>query len=67
MFNESGDANPTYRSMAAGANFFRRRGGRPATRSTSRRRERSGVLTIEVATVNRASDCHAQAQGVLTG
>jgi len=66
VFIESGDANPTYRSMAAGANFFVP--GSPAGDSWHIQAQGApGVQTIEVATVNRPGDCHAQAQGVLTG
>ena len=65
VFSESGDANPSYRSMAAGANFFM-----PASAAGDSWRIQAqgapGILTIDVATVNRPSDCHAQAQALLT-
>ena len=65
VFIESGDPNPTYHSMAAGANFFVP--GSPAADSWHIQAQGApGVQTIEVATVHRPSDCHAQAQGVLT-
>lgn len=66
VFIESGDANPTYRSMAAGANFFVP--AAPAGDSHHIQAQGApGVLTIETASVHRASDCHAQAQGIVTG
>ena len=65
VFIESGEGNPTYRQMAAGANFFV--GASPSGDSFHIQAQGAlGILTIEAATVNRASDCHAQAQGVLT-
>jgi hypothetical protein len=65
VFFESGDPNPSYASMApatthdllasaSGDSFHIQAQGA------------LGILTIEAATVHRASDCHAQAQGVLT-
>ncbi len=66
VFTESGDANPTYRSMAAGANFFVP--ASPAGDSWHIQAQGApGVQTIEAAAVHRAGDCHAQAQGILTG
>jgi hypothetical protein len=66
VFIESGDANPTYHSMGAGANFFVP--ASPAGDSWHIQAQGApGVQTIEVASVNRAGDCHAQAQGLLTG
>jgi hypothetical protein len=65
LFIESGDANPTYRQMAAGDHFF----VNAAASGDSfhiQAQGALGILTIEAATVHRASDCHAQAQGVLT-
>jgi hypothetical protein len=65
VFFESGDANPTYVQMAASAT-------RDLAASASgdsfhiQAQGALGILTIEAATVHRASDCHAQAQGVLT-
>jgi hypothetical protein len=65
VFIESGEANATYRSMAAGANFFV-----PANPSGDswhiQAQGAPGIMTIDVASVNRASDCHAQAQALLT-
>jgi hypothetical protein len=65
VFVESGEPNPTYHQMnpgdqiplpalAAGDSFHIQAQGA------------LGILTIEAATVHRASDCHAQAQGLLT-
>ncbi len=66
VFHESGSANPTYVSMAAGANFFVP--ASPAGDSYHIQAQGAlGVMTIEVATVNRSSDCHAQAQALLVG
>jgi hypothetical protein len=66
VFVESGTPNPTYTQMAAGVNM-----SMPATATGDSYHIQAqgalGVLTIEVATVNRASDCHAQAQALLTG
>jgi hypothetical protein len=67
-FVESGSANPTYYAMpASGAgqqiNF-------PASAAGDsfhiQAQGALGIITIEVATVHRASDCHAQAQALLT-
>jgi len=66
VFHESGSANPTYVSMAAGANLSL--GASPSGDSYHIQAQGAlGIMTIEVATVNRASDCHAQAQALLTG
>jgi hypothetical protein len=66
VFIESGDANPTYHSMAAGDHFVV--GGAPSGDSYHIQAQGAlGVMTIEVATVNRSSDCHAQAQALLMG
>jgi hypothetical protein len=65
VFYESGAANPTYTQMAPGDNFFV--GAAAAGDSFHIQAQGAlGVMTIEVATVNRSSDCHAQAQAVLT-
>jgi hypothetical protein len=64
VFVESGGANPTYYQMnnggtqdfpasATGDSFHIQAQGAP------------GVLTIEAASVHRAADCHAQAQGLM--
>jgi hypothetical protein len=65
VFLDSGGGNPTYLQMAAGGHqqfpaaasgdsyFIQAQGG-------------PGIETIEAATVNRSSDCHAQAQALLT-
>jgi hypothetical protein len=64
VFHESGAANPTYVQMAAGDYFFV--GAAAAGDSFHIQAQGAlGVITIEVATVNRASDCHAQAQALL--
>jgi hypothetical protein len=66
VFIESGDPNPSYRQMAPGDNFFV--GGAPGGDSYHIQAQGApGVMTIEAATVHRASDCHAQAQALLTG
>ena len=66
VFIESGDANPTYRSMAAGANFFVP--GSPAGDSWHIQAQGApGVQTIEVATVHRpaiATRRHGGAHGL---
>jgi hypothetical protein len=66
VFVESGDANPSYTQMAASAQMNL---GASASGDSFHVQAQGalGVLTIEAATVHRASDCHAQAQGVLTG
>ena len=65
VFVDNGESNPTYRAMAAGANFFLP--ATPAGEAYSIQAEGAlGIETIEVATVNRAGDCHAQAQALLT-
>ena len=65
VFVDSGERNPTYNQMNAGANF-----SLPATPAGDsyliHAQGALGVETIHVATVNRASDCHAQAQALLT-
>lgn len=64
VFVDSGTGNPAYHQMAAGDttdvpasasgdSFFIQAQGGP------------GVETVQVATVHRASDCHAQAQALL--
>jgi hypothetical protein len=65
LFVESGQANPTYIDFPVdGFRFF---SAAAAGDSFHIQAQGSfGVLTIEVATVNRASDCHVQAQAVLT-
>jgi hypothetical protein len=66
VFLDNGESNPTYRAMAAGANFFV--AAAPAGDAFSIQAQGAlGIETIQVATVNRASDCHAQAQALLTG
>ena len=65
VFIDKGEGNPTYHSMAAGANFFT--GATPAGEAFSIQAQGApGIQTIQVATVNRASNCHAQAQALLT-
>ncbi len=65
VFIEKGEGNPTYHSMAAGANFFT--GATPAGEAFSIQAQGAlGIQTIQVATVNRPADCHAQAQALLT-
>ena len=62
---ESGESNPTYHSMNAGANFFVP--SSPTGDSWSIQAQGApGIETIEVGTVHRPSDCHAQAQAILT-
>jgi hypothetical protein len=65
VFVESGGPNPTYSQMNAGDELQL-----PAAATADSFHIQAqgfiGVLTIEVATVHRASDCHAQAQGVLS-
>lgn len=64
VFIESGDANPTYHPMAPGDHFYV-----PAAPSGDSWRIQAhgalGVMTVDVASVHRQSDCHAQAQGLL--
>jgi hypothetical protein len=66
VFVESGAANPTYTQMAAGTQMNL---GASATGDSFHVQAQGalGIITIEAATVNRATDCHAQAQAVLTG
>ena len=65
VFVDSGGENATYHQMSAGANFFL-----PANTAGDsyliHAQGALGVQTIHVATVNRASDCHASAQALLT-
>ncbi len=64
VFVESGTPNPSYFQMAAGGDITF-----PASATADSFHIQAqgfiGILTIEVATVHRASDCHVQAQGVL--
>jgi hypothetical protein len=64
VFVESGGDNPTYHQMASGDHIFF---GAATTGDSFHIQAQGapGVLTIEAATVHRASDCHVQAQGVL--
>jgi hypothetical protein len=66
VFVESGTGNPTYTQMAAGDHMNL---GASATGDSFHIQAQGalGIITIEAATVNRATDCHAQAQAVLTG
>jgi hypothetical protein len=66
VFVESGAANPTYTQMAAGTQMNL---GASATGDSFHIQAQGalGIITIEAATVNRATDCHAQAQALLTG
>jgi hypothetical protein len=65
VFIESGSSNPTYTQMSAGAS-----GNYLATATADsfhiQAQGAPGIETIEIATVNRSSDCHAQAQALLT-
>jgi len=64
VFVDNGESNPTYRQMAAGANFFVP--ANPAGEAYSIQAQGAlGIQTIQIATANRAGDCHAQAQAVL--
>ena len=65
VFVESGDANPFYIQLGAGG-FVTLPASASGDSFHIQAQGALGVLTIEAATVNRASDCHAQAQGVLT-
>jgi hypothetical protein len=66
VFVDSGGGNPTYIQMAAGdqADFP----GAPSGDSYFIQAQGGpGVETVQVATVHRNFDCHAQAQALLTG
>jgi hypothetical protein len=66
VFIESGEANPTYSQMAAGGHI--QLPAAPTGDSFHIQAQGApGIMTMEAATVNRASDCHAQAQALLTG
>src|SRR5438034_370157 len=65
VFIESGGDNPTYQQMAAGANTQLAASAAGDSFHTQAQGA-LGILTIEAATANRSSDCHAQAQALLT-
>ena len=69
VFVESGEPNPTYYAMPASGPGQELIFDALGTGDSFHIQAQGplGVLTIEVATVNRASDCHAQAQALLTG
>ncbi|MDQ2983305.1 MAG: hypothetical protein M3R70_05195 [Actinomycetota bacterium] len=65
VFVESGAANPNYYALAPGGQI--NLPAAPAGDSWHIQAQGAlGVLTIEAASVHRASDCHAQAQALLT-
>jgi hypothetical protein len=65
LFVESGQDNPTYNPLAPASAVT---AGAAATGDSFHIQAQGswGVLTIEVATVHRATECYAQAQAVLT-
>jgi hypothetical protein len=65
VFLESGSPNPVYVQMAAGQ-FYDLTASQAGDSFHIQAQGAPGVLTIEAATVHRASDCHAQAQALLT-
>jgi hypothetical protein len=65
LFVDSGGANPTYDRLTAGV-FVTRTALAAGDSWTIQVQGAGGVLVIHVATANRATDCHVQAQGLLT-
>jgi hypothetical protein len=68
VFVESGTANPTYSQMPTTGPGQEIILGASASGDSYHVQAQGalGVETIEIATVNRAGDCHAQAQALLT-
>jgi large subunit ribosomal protein L7/L12 len=66
LFAESGDDNPSYHALAPGeaAELPTLKAG--DSFHIQAQANGFGVVTIEAATVHRASDCHVQAQALLT-
>jgi hypothetical protein len=64
VFADNGEANPQYRSLAPNEQFDLPT--HPDGEQITYQVQGAGVATIEVHTVNRASDCHYQAQGIVT-
>jgi large subunit ribosomal protein L7/L12 len=66
FFAESGEDNPTYHALAPGeaADLPTLKAG--DSFHVHAQAAGFGVVTIEVATVHRANDCHVQAQALLT-
>jgi hypothetical protein len=66
VFVDDGGSTPTYSQLAAGGQIAQ---GATATGDSFHIQAAGplGVLTIEVGTAHRSSDCHAQAQALLSG
>src|SRR4051812_3729399 len=68
VFVDSGGPNPTYTQVSAssGSNFINLPAAATGDSYYIQAQGALGILTVEAATVHRASDCHVQVQGVLT-
>jgi large subunit ribosomal protein L7/L12 len=66
FFFESGGENPSYHTLAPGGDVVFETLKAGDSFHIQAQAPGFGVVTIEVATVHRANDCHAQAQAVLT-
>jgi hypothetical protein len=64
VFSDNGEANPQYRSLAPNASFDI--ATHPDGEQITYQVQSAGIATIYVYTVNRANDCHFQAQAVVT-
>ena len=66
FFSESGDDNPSYHTLESGGYVAIETLKAGDSLHIQAEAPGLGVVTIEVATVHRANDCHVQAQAVLT-
>jgi large subunit ribosomal protein L7/L12 len=66
FFYESGDENPSYHTLAPGGDVVFPTLKAGDSLHIQAQANGFGVVTIEVATVHRADDCHVQAQALLT-
>ena len=65
-FSESGEDNPSYHTLAPGGDVVFETLKAGDSFHIQAQAPGRGVVTIEIATVRRANDCHVQAQTVLT-
>jgi hypothetical protein len=66
LFFESGGDNPDYRQISGNRGSIEFPASKSGDSFHLQIHGPFGVATLEIATVHRANDCHAQAQGVLT-
>jgi hypothetical protein len=66
LFFESGGANPDYHQIAGNRGSVEFPASKTGDSFHLQIHGPFGLATLEIATVHRANDCHAQAQGVLT-